>query len=341
MRRMTLGSYPLVSLETARELARQALATADRGIDPAAKRTAEAKQRAVLNIESVVERFVELHAKVHTKEWKATKRILEANVVAAWRGRSIDTISRSEAHELLDEVVTQKGNAAAREVRKHLAKLFNWAVDRGQLVANPLSGMRRPELGYVARERVLSMDELRRIWAAADETGYPFGSMVQLLILTGQRRSEVAELERSWIDALLKAVEIPASRYKTKRPHVYPLSRPAWDLINRLPKWNKGECVFSTTSGRVPVSGFSKAKLRLDTLLRKHAQNADVEPIAAWTVHDVRRSVATHMARLGIRQEHIERVLGHVVQGVAGTYNRYSYLDEKRTALELWGRNWS
>ncbi|MEA3004633.1 MAG: hypothetical protein QOH81_3421 [Sphingomonadales bacterium] len=340
MRRLTLGSYPLLTLEKARDRARAALGVAERGEDPATKRAAEVETRNLRTVEAVVERFIELHAKAHTKEWKAAERLLKAHVVPAWRDRLIDTVTRAEAHELLDDVLARRGAPAAREVRKHLTKLFNWAVDRGQLAANPLAGMRRPELGYVARERVLSMDELRRVWEAAGEAAYPFGSMARLLILTGQRRSEVAELERGWIDAEHRAVEIPASRYKTKRPHVYPLSAPAWALVEELPRWNEGDCLFSTTAGRVPVSGFSKAKARLDAAIAKQGKKAGLPPLPEWTVHDIRRSVATHMARLGVRQEHIERVLGHVVQGVAGTYNRYSYLDEKRAALDLWAQQW-
>jgi len=203
-----------------------------------------------------------------------------------------------------------------------------------------MAGMRRPELGYTPRARVLSMDELRQIWDAAGDAAYPFGPLVRLLILTGQRRSEVAELEANWIDQELRSIEIPASRYKTKRAHVYPLSAPAWAIVDALPRWNGGDCLFTTTAGMRAISGFSKCRSRLDEIIAKRATKAQVEPPAPWTLHDIRRSVATHMARLGIAQEHIERVLGHVVQGVAGTYNRYSYLDEKRAALEQWSRLW-
>lgn len=370
MKRMTLGAYPLVSLEKAREKARDALDAADRGVDPAAQRGEELAQRKARTFAAVFERFVDLHVKQNTKEGRfakgraaameaaadgrarpkgptsklgrvAAERIIADKALPVWRDRLIETITRAEVHDLLDDIVSAKGEALARELRKHLTKMFNWAADRGHITASPLAGMRRPELGYVARERVLSMEELGRVWDAAGEAAYPFGDMVRLLILTGQRRSEIAELERGWIDDEHQAVEIPASRYKTKRPHVFPLSAPAWAMVQALPKWNGGDCVFTTTSGARPVSGFSKAKARLDELVTKRGAKADLPPLPAWTVHDVRRSVATHMARLGIPQEHIERVLGHVVQGVAGTYNRYSYLDEKRAALELWGRQWA
>lgn len=191
-----------------------------------------------------------------------------------------------------------------------------------------------------ARERVLSMHELNRVWVAAGELAYPFGDMMRLLLLTGQRRSEVAEMKRGWLDIDQRAVEIPAARYKTKLAHVFPLSVPAWALVNALPKWNEGDCLFNTTAGKRPVSGFSKAKLRVHELIAKHAAKNRLAPMEPWTVHDIRRSVATHMARMGTPQVYIERVLGHVVQGVTGTYNRYSYIDEKRAALEAWGKMW-
>lgn len=375
MKRLSLGAYPKVSLAEARTKARAALEQADDGIDPAAVKVEEVEQRQTRAFEAVLDRFVELYAKPNTKDgrWAKTQeelakkqaeagagaddppeetakprkigrcpaeRLLADHVAPKWRGRLIETITRAEAHEMLDEVIEESGASIAREVRKHLTRMFNWAADRGLIAANPLAGMQRPELGYVSRERVLTVEELRQIWKAAGDAAYPFGDMVRLLILTGQRRSEIAGLERGWIHAEQRAVEIPAASYKTKRPHVFPLSAPAWALVEALPKWNGGDFMFTTRAGERPFSGFSKAKARLDAKIANNAKKAELEPMEPWTLHDIRRSVATHMARLGVAQEHIERVLGHVVAGVAGTYNRYSYLDEKRAALETWGKLW-
>ena len=155
---------------------------------------------------------------------------------------------------------------------------------------------------------------------------YPFGPIVQLLILSGQRRSEIANIQRSWIKPECTHFEVPASEYKTGVPHVVPLTSKSQDILQNQPLWNVGDFVFYSTNGRTLSSGFSKAKLRIDEV-------CDLEP---WTFHDLRRSVATHMAKIGIIQEHIERVLGHTIAGVAGTYNRYSYLEEKLSALKKW-----
>ena len=331
LRRMTFGAFPLIDVKTAREKARAAIDLADRGDDPADKRKDEMRQKGERVFEVICARFIELHAKAHTQKWRDTERLLNTFAVPAWKGKPIDTIDRAAAHELLDDIAMEHGTGAAREVRKHVTKLFNWAVDRGLLAASPVAGMRRPELGYTPRERVLSMDELKAVWAAADDMGYPFGPMVRLLILTAQRRAEVANLERGWLLPDQQAFEVPASHYKTDRPQVVPLSAPALAIVEALPKWNGGTFLLSTTAGKRPVSGFSKAKARLDRL----------SGVEGWTLHDLRRSAATHMARLGVAQEHIERVLGHAIEGVAGTYNRYSYLPEKRAALDAWGAEWT
>lgn len=376
MKRLTLGSYPLVTLEKAREKAREALAAADRGLDPAAQRATEIEEQHTRTFEAVFRRFVELHVKQNTKEGRfaaaqekaaqakppldgeeldtrprgkkgtlgraPAERYLAEHVLPQWRGRLLNTIRRAEAHELLDRIALDRGAPAAREVRKHLASMFNWAVDRGLLDFSPLAGMKRRDLQYTVRERVLSMEELRRVWDAAGEAAYPFGNMVRLLILTAQRRSEVAELQRGWINAEDRTVTVPPSGYKTKRWHIYPLSAPAWALVDALPKWNGGDFLFTTTSGARPVSGFSKAKARLDAIIAKRAEKEGLPPLAEWTVHDLRRSVATHLPRLGIRPEHVGAVLGHViVKGSDKNYNHHDYLDEKRAALEAWGKLWS
>jgi integrase len=331
LRRMTLGSYPLIDLKEARDKARSAVDMADRGLDPADKRSEEIRENIRQAFEANCEKFIELHSKAHTVNWRDTECLFKRYIIPKWKGKLISSIDRATAHDLLDEISIQHGKGIAREVRKHLTKFFNWAVDRGILTASPVAGMRRPELGYVARERVLEKDELKAIWFAADAMGYPFGHMIKLLILTAQRRAEIANLSRNWLLADMEAFEVPASMYKTNRPQVVPLSPIAQKIVSSLPLWNRGEYMLTTTGGLRPISGFSKAKKRVDRISK----------VESWTFHDIRRSVATHMARLSIPQEHIERVLGHTIEGVAGTYNRYSYLNEKRIALNTWGEEWN
>jgi integrase len=328
---MTLGGYPLLDLRAAREQARAVIEAADHGRDPARQVRERAQLRQARTFRAVTERFIALYAKPNTKKWKDTEALLTRYVLPYWDEQVIDGIRRSDTHELLDRLVAEGKVAIAREVRKHLTRLFNWSVDRGIIGASPLAGMERPEIAYRPRERFLTMEELRAIWDGAGQMGYPFSPLFRLLILTGQRKTEIAAARRRWILKDVATIEIPAAYYKTGRPHAVPLSEPALAIVTALPRWTADDFLFSTTAGAKPVSGFSKAKTRLDRLSK--VQN--------WTIHDLRRSVATHLARLGVPQEHIERVLGHVIEGVAGTYNRYSCLDEKRAALELWGKQWS
>lgn len=336
MKRMGLGSYPMVSLADARQAARTVLDAADRGDDPAAARQAEARAKASREFEAVVGRFVTMYAKPNQKNWRETERLLRLNAVPAWRGRPLDNIGRADVGDLLDSLIEEddEGNvkvSAARETRKHLSKLFAWAVDRGLIPHSPMSGMRRPDLAYATRSRVLSREELQAIWTAAGELGYPFGTHIRLLLLTGQRRGEIAEMKRSWVRPDFSAIEIPAEFYKTKIPHVVPLSPLAQEIMKEVMRLNhEGDYLLSTTNGKRPISGFSDAKEAIDKICK----------VPDWILHDLRRSLRTHLPGMKVSGEIGERILGHKLAGVAGIYDRYSYFDEKREALEKWAALW-
>ena len=323
-RRITLGQYPLVNLSAAREKAAVAMDLADRGLDPADALKAEVLARISKRVGALLEEYIELHAKPNTVKWRDTQKLLSESVLPYWKSSEVDALTRRDIHDLLDNLNSTMGVSKTREVRKHLSTFFNWAVDRGYCQFNPMSGMKRKDLAYIPRERVLSLAELKSIWDAAERIGYPFGPVVKLLILTGQRRSEIGNLQREWISD--HQIEIPATQYKTGIPHIVPLTDLSRSIIEAQPHWNGGPHLFSTTNGKTPSSGYSKAKTRFDTEVGRND----------WTFHDIRRSVATHMAKSGVIQEHIERVLGHVIPGVAGTYNRYSYFEEKLGALRIW-----
>lgn len=325
---LTLGVYPMLGLKEARAKAREVFEAADRGENLKLTRNAEAAARASRAFEAVVERFVRLYAQKHQKKWKETQRILTTYAVPAWQGRLISELTRSDVNDLLDSVLDDEdfGLSRARELRKHLSKLFAWVIDRdGSAASSPMANLRRPDLAYKTRNRVLSMDEIKAVWDAAGELGYPFGTHVRLLILTGQRRNEISDAKRSWLNGS-RTLEIPAENYKTGIPQVVPLSQPAREVIDALPLFNGGEYLLSTTGGARPISGFSKAKEEMDRL----------SGVGNWTLHDLRRSVRTHLPRLGVPSEIGERILGHKLAGVAGIYDRYSYLPEKQAALDRW-----
>ena len=185
------------------------------------------------------------------------------------------------------------------------------------------------------RERVLTDDELAMVWAAADQTGYPFGSAVQMLILTGARREEIFGLSWSEVDGDL--IRLPAERSKVKEGRTIPLSPPAFALLHSLPRFDDGDVVFSFT-GKKRFDNVGRAKPRID----KAIADAHGEPLAAWRLHDLHRTVATGLQRLGARLEVIETVLGHVSgsrAGIVGTYQRHRFESEATAALVSWGEH--
>jgi integrase len=350
----------LIDLNAARDMARIAMDDADRGIAYAKRIAAEAAQRRMLaetggrspnRIDVIVDRYIDNHLKTLWSSWQNADRWLKKMVVPEWREREIASIRRADVVKLLDKVSDERTAAAAIEVRKHLSGLFNWAIatDQFDLILNPMVGLKRKEK-YQPRENKLSREQLKQVWVAAGDIGYPFREMYRLLILTGQRRSEVAELQADWVFERpdgKKGVRVPASAYKTGKEHVYPLSGPAAAIVDSLPRRKAGPFLLSAVhtkspAGKAPVSGFSHAKVRLDQAIAKRAENArkqgiELPPIPEFTVHDIRRSVATGMIEMGVSAEHVERVLGHELGGVAGIYNRHDYFSEKLAALQLWG----
>jgi integrase len=187
-----------------------------------------------------------------------------------------------------------------------------------------------------ARTRILSDDEIRTIWPALEKAG-TFGAIAKTLLLTAQRRDEVANMSRKEVgnDGIWT---IPAERYKTKRPIFVPLSKSALAVIEAQPKIKNCEHVFPSLA-KTPFSGFGKTKAALDKAILSAMQTrarkgVKVEPLPNWTLHDLRRTAKTLMVRAGVRPDISERVLGHVITGVEGTYDRHSYADEKRDALE-------
>jgi integrase len=190
-----------------------------------------------------------------------------------------------------------------------------------------------------ARDRVLNDAEIRALWATAPDEDI-FGAIVKTLLLTAQRRDEVASMARSEMDDA-GVWTIPAERYKTGKPNIVPLSKRALAIVREQDQIDGCDLVFST-NGKTPFSGFGKCKDRLDaamlTVMRDMAAEQGEDPdkmtLAPWRLHDLRRTAKTLMSRAGVRPDVSERVLGHVIAGVEGVYDRYAYIEEKRIALE-------
>jgi integrase len=221
----------------------------------------------------------------------------------------------------------------ADHVLAYLRRVMTWHASRSDDFRSPIvRGMARTRPSQRRRQRVLSDDEIRAVWQAAEASTSAFGYLVQFLLLTATRRTEAACMRRSevvgndWI--------IPQERYKTGLELVIPLSPMAQAVLATVPKIGGSGVVF-TTDGKRPVGGFSKFKRALDAkvLAELCNQNPKAE-LPRWTLHDLRRTARSLMSRAGVPSDYAERCLGHVLHGVRSTYDRYEYLNEKRRAFE-------
>ena len=328
---------------TARKEAERLLVQVYQGVDPVeAKREAKRKKEE-LNFKAYCEKFVELYLRENWRgTWKAARCTLENVVIPRWRGLTVGEITRADIVKVMDDYSDRP--ARRKEIHSVLRKLFNWAADRQDIEVSPLAGMKAPK-AVPARRRVLSDEEIVALWKASEKAGWPWGPFVRMLILTMQRRQEVAEMDWSEVDLEARKWTLPAARAKNDEEHVIPLSSLAMKELERLTPKRKG--LIFTTTGSTPVSGFFKGKKSLteDMLayLKARAFEAGGDPdlveIPNWRLHDIRRTGATNLQSLGVPVEVTESVLNHISgtrAGVAGIYNRYKYDAEKRTALDAW-----
>lgn len=296
----TLGRYPALDLTAARDLARAALRAVAEGRDPGQEKK-QARAHQADDIESVIDRFVERHCRRVNRPRTAqeTERLLRQHVLPRWRGRRLHDITRRDVLDVLDRVVDGGAPIAANRVFSATRKLFNWAVARDIIPSSPCAGVKPPSAER-SRDRVLSDEELRSVWRAAEQVGGPFGNMVKLLMLTGQRRDEVAQMQWSEIDLSARLWTLPRERVKSDQAHEVPLSEAAVAILAAVPQVDQSPYVL-TTNGRAPSSGYSKGKRRLDALLPPEMPD--------WRLHDLRRTAATGMARLGVALPVIEKCL--------------------------------
>ena len=362
-RKLTLGAFPAVSLEVARAIGAKALRAAAEGRDPAKEKQAakgDAKRQAAEEIrgkrdlfENVAREFIERHAMKQNREttWRETARILgfkpdpdnagkllvvepqkgkPPTVLQLWNGRKVQDITKRDVITLLDTVRDRAPVMANRNLAA-VRKLFNWCLARDIIQVSPCTLIDPPALES-SRDRILSDDELRLVWNAAGSDGRPFEPLVKLLVLTGQRLGEVAGMRWSEIDFKDRLWIIPAERVKNGERHEVPLSDAAIAIISALPRIKTAEgAVFTTRS-------FSRAKTRLDGAILAAMPKGAKAP-EPWVFHDLRRTLASGMARLGIQLPVIEKVMNHTsgsFRGIVGVYQRHSFAEEKRAALAAW-----
>ena len=254
-----------------------------------------------------------------------------------WLAVPADTLTRTDSVRVLDTVKSGSGPVAANRLRAVSRACWSWAVKRGALAANPWEATPRPQARETGRERVLSDDELAVLYSAAGALDEPWGVLIRLLILTGQRRGEVAGMQWSELDLKEARWTIPGDRAKNHHTQIVPLADEAVALLRTIKKRKDGKFVFEGPR-KTAVSGFGKVKARLDVALQK-AAGADQQKPAPWVLHDLRRTLATGLQRLGVRLEVTEAVLNHVSgsrKGIVGVYQRHGWEKEKEAALTAW-----
>ena len=283
--------------------------------------------------------------------------LIAGGLAERWRDKAIAEITGEDIYIAVDEA-REKGvpgrrvrnsepsNARAHEMVSALGAMFKYLHGKRRVASNPCVGIERPE-GPPARDRVLNVkadrrgaDELRWLWAACDAAGAPMGPLAKILLLTGQRRSEVAEMTIGELSDDLSSWHLPPSRTKNGRPHEVPLPPLAQQILAELIGERSSGYVFLTGTGTTPISAFSKGKRQLDQamseLAREEDPGATIEP---WRLHDLRRTAVTGMVEIDIAPHVVEAVVNHVSghkAGVAGTYNRSTLDKQKRQALEAW-----
>jgi integrase len=335
--KLTLGQYPAIDLKTARKRAWEARDKVAEGKDPGAeKKAAKAAASIPANdlVDAVADRFLAQYVKRNLKPstCREVNRILNKVVVPAWEGRRLSEVRRPDVHDLLDEIVARGSPIAANRTLSWFRRMCAWAIERGIIETSPCDKVKAPST-ETSRDRVLSDGELAAVWRAAGALEPPYGAFVGLLVLTGARRNEVAGMTWRELDLDGKVWTLLAARTKNGREHLVPLSDAAVELIRGLPRIAGSEFLF-TLSGRGPITAFDLTKKRIDERLPPD--------MTAWTYHDLRRTMASGLARLGVNLPVIEKVLNHrsgSFAGIVGVYQRHGYEDEKRLALEAWGHH--
>jgi integrase len=341
--KLTLGRWPLVGLAEARAAATEALDMLAKGRNPAAEKraTKAARLEAQLSerdkIKTLVEQFDQRHLS-GIKSGRAVRARLDRYVLPVWGERDIHSITRRDVLELLESIKDGGHAVTANRVRTHLGTFFNWCVERDILNASPAQGVKAVAKEQ-SRERVLSDDEIRWLWRACDAEGYPWGSLGKVLLLTGQRLSEVAGMSEAEVTG--DVWRLTGVRVKNGRPHDVPLSGAVRAILEALERPNGPAGLLFTTNGRTPVSAFHRARCRLHAAMERIAaeERGAAVAIPHWTFHDLRRTCASAMAKLGIPVRVTEAVLNHVSgtgAGIVAVYQRHDYAAEKRAALEAW-----
>jgi integrase len=323
LRKYTIGPYGRITLPMARAQAQKIFAARLDGRDPAEEKKQSRRRLVVDRVDDLIERFIQEHvSRVGTS--KRLTNLLRRDVIPYWGTKSIHEIKKRDVSDLFS-LIAQRNAHASHRLLKTLKTFFKWCVGRAVIDFSPAEGL---SSGYreTSRDRVLTDRELAAIILSAQKMPHPYCGIVEFLALTGQRREEVAQLKRNELDEKARTWTIPGSRTKNKKVHIVHLSEAAWRVVAKTPE---GELVFGTSRGK-RFQAFGKGKCTLDKL----------SGITGWRLHDLRRTIVSGMARLGVPPHVADKILNHqagTISGVAAVYQRHDFLAERKEALDRWG----
>jgi integrase len=343
-RREAIGAWGAIPLPKARELAQAILGKVAAGGDPVAERKrvkveADAKQaEEQLTLEALISTWATLHLSKRSDRYSEEAQRALRYAFRKHLRKPAARLSRADVVSVLDAL--EQGGAAtmAGRTASYGRAAYRWAVKRGTVPSNPFADL-PTSAGNSERDRVLTLEELSDIWAAMGRMPSPWREFYHVALFTLQRREEVAGMRRAELSADIATWGIGAGRMKNNRQHVVHLSAPVRDVLQTIPLIAGSDLVFST-NGRVPVSGFSKAKRLLDAKIAEvRAERGESQLMASWWLHDLRRSGVTHLAEQGFDSVVVDRLLAHrpaKLRGVASVYQRAELLAQRKAALEAW-----
>ncbi len=333
-RLFTIGQYGNITLEQARILAQKKLGEVADGKDPLLTRRAS-KKKHDWNVSKAGKAFLKKLQSTSNRHHEEVERIFEKDIFPSIGKVPIDEVKKDHILKIIDSVLERGSGIMANRTLMRLNRFFNWCIERNLIEHSPIYKLPKPTQER-SRDRVLSDSEITEILQTKETIDYPFGPMVEFLLLTGQRRGEAASMKWSDYDKKERVWILSREHTKSDRAHFVPLSDMAIKILDNVPKL--GNYIF-TSAGDRPFENFSRAKVLLDEKIKAERTKEGQADIPPWTIHDLRRTCASGMARLGVAPHVIEKALNHSsgkIRGVAAIYNRYEYATEMREAFTAW-----
>jgi integrase len=331
LRRMKIGTHPPLTLADARETAREELRKAAKGEDPAAEKK---RKREAETFGELADEFIERYAKVKKKSWREDKRILDVHFLPAFRHIKAAEVHRADVRAIVEKMAEETPVQANRALAV-IRKLYNWAIEKDIVENNPCFRISAPGEEH-QRDRILSEEEIKKLWKALNEDGTQLAASMKLRLITAQRGGEVASLKWDEIDFASRWWTIPAEKSKNGLSHRVWLSNPALQILRDLSR-------VRDESDRLKVSAFvfpnprdgSRPMCELQKAIQRIRTASGIQD---FNGHDLRRTAASMMASMGVPRLVIQKILNHVETGITSVYDRHSYDAEKKDALDKWAK---